>query len=178
MKNYLNFDFSFFKKQTINIVFAFILSYVAAQRIPSILEMYNTEGKLAQSATVKELNNQLIVIPLKKKHIIVFWATWCGPCKVELGRINKMILNREIDAGLVLAVSVAEDSELVKSVVTDHGYLFKVAIDQTGKAAELYKVSGTPTLLFLDNDQKIQWMTTGLSPSLEFRIRSFLKEEK
>lgn len=175
LKKYLNFDFSFLKSHAINFILALVLLFVAVRKTPSILEMYKTEGTLAHSATVIDLNSQVIAIPLVKKHILVFWATWCGPCKVELGRINKMIQNGEIDAESILAISVAEDLNLVTSVVKDQRYLFKVALDQRGQAAELYRVSGTPTLLFIDNDQKIYWMTTGISPSLEFRIRSFLK---
>lgn len=176
MKKILNLDFSFFKSQALNIFFTIVLLFLAVLRIPSIIEMYRKEGKLAQSATVFDLNNQSISIPLKKKHILVFWATWCGPCKVELGRINKMIQDSEISAESVLAVSIAEDSNLVASVVKEQRYLFNVAVDQSGQVAELYRVSGTPTILFIGNDQKVNWMTTGLSPSLEFRIRSFLKE--
>lgn len=175
LKKYLNFYFSFFKSQTINIIFAFILLFVAARRIPSILEMYNTEGKVAQRAIVNELNNQSIDIPLKKKHILVFWATWCGPCKIELGRINKMIVSGEIDSESVLAVSISEDPIVVSSFVKEQKYFFKVAVDQSGRIAELYRVTGTPTILFIGDDQKVDWMTTGLSPSLEFRVRSFLK---
>jgi hypothetical protein len=88
-----------------------------------------------------------------------------------------MILNGEVAAESVLAVSLAEDPNLVSSFVTEQKYLFKIGVDLSGKTAELYHVSGTPTILFIGSDQKVSWMTTGLSPSLEFRIRSFMKNE-
>lgn len=175
MSTRLKFGFLFFKRNAVNILFGCILLFVAAQRVPSVVKMYEAEGKSAQSALAFDLSGQSISIPLPTKHILVFWATWCGPCGVELGRINKMIVNGEIASESVLAVSIAEDPKLVSSFVKEKKYLFKVAVDQSGQAAGLYRVSGTPTILFIGSDRKVNWMTTGLSPSLEFRIRSFLK---
>ncbi|OYZ16016.1 MAG: hypothetical protein B7Y39_16285 [Bdellovibrio sp. 28-41-41] len=173
-----SFDFSFLKRHAVNIVLTVILFFVAAQKIPSIIAMYKAQGEVAQTAIAFDLSNQSVSIPLRTKHILVFWATWCGPCKIELGRINRMIQSGEIAAESVLAVSIREDTKLVSSFVNEQKFLFKVAVDQTGQVAELYKISGTPTILFIGADQMVNWMTTGLSPSLEFRVRSFLKEEK
>lgn len=167
--------FSFFKRHTLNFIVGGIFLSVVAQRIPSILNMYGVEGTSAQSAVAFDLSGQEISIPLRSKHILVFWATWCGPCKIELGRINKMIVSGEIASDSVLAVSIAEDPILVSSFVKEQKYFFKVAVDQSGKTAELYRVTGTPTIIFIGDNHKVEWMTTGLSPSLEFRIRSFLK---
>ncbi len=171
-------DISFLKRHAVNIVLTIVLFFVATQKVPSIIAMYKAQGEVAQTAMAFDLNNQSVTIPLRTKHILVFWATWCGPCKLELGRINKMIQNGEIAAESVLAISIGEDPKLVSSFVNEQKFLFKVAVDQTGQIAALYKVSGTPTILFVGADQKVNWMTTGLSPSLEFRVRSFLKEEK
>jgi len=170
------FDFLFFKKHALNILFAIVLLFILAQRLPSIIYMYGMEGREAKSAIVMDLNSQPVSFPLLSKHILVFWATWCGPCKVELARINRMVTNGEIPPDSVLAISVAEDLKTVSSFVEEQGYSFRIAIDRTGKSAALYRVSGTPTILFINQDQTVNWMTTGLSPSLEFRIRSFLSE--
>jgi thiol-disulfide isomerase/thioredoxin len=168
-------DFIFLRKHLFDIILVVIFGFIFVQKIPSIIRMYNVEGKVAQTASVVGLDGQPFSIPLPTKHVLVFWATWCGPCKVELGRINKMILNGEIAAESVLAVSVSEDLNLVSSFVREQKYLFKIGVDLSGQAAALYRISGTPTILLIDSDQKVTWMTTGLSPSLEFRIRSFLK---
>ncbi len=170
-----NLNFSFLKQHGLNIILTAILIIVAVKKIPSIVQMYRAEGTIAKNATTLDLNKQVISIPLPKKHILVFWATWCGPCKVELGRINAMILSGQITPESVLAISIGEDPNVVSSFVDEQKYLFKVAIDISGQAAHVYQVSGTPTILFIGADQKVNWITAGISPSLEFRIRSFLK---
>lgn len=139
--------------------------------------MYETEGSTAKQALVTDLNDQSITLPLPTKHLLVFWATWCAPCKVELSRINRMVLNGEVSPESVLAVSIAEDPKIVSSFAKEQQYQFRIAVDQTGRAAKLYKVSGTPTIIFINQDQKVEWMTTGLSLSLEIRILSFFKNE-
>lgn len=109
--------------------------------------------------------------------VLVFWATWCGPCDVELSRINQMIRDREIENQSVLAISVQEDAKIVSEAVRVRDYLFPVGLDLKGTIAESYQVSGTPTVLFLDREKNVAWRTTGLSPTLGFRIRGFLKSQ-
>lgn len=53
-------------------------------------------------------------------------------------------------------------------------YLFNIALDTNGDIASLYQVLATPTILFIDEKQTIDWMTAGLSPTLEYRITKFL----
>ncbi len=138
------------------------------------MKMYEAQGEPAPSASIVDLTGQNILIPRHQKQVLVFWATWCGPCRIELGRINRMIIKNEINANDILAVSISEDPKTVTAFVREHEYHFQVAVDETGKLARLYKVFGTPTILLIDQDGKVNWMTTGLSPALEFRLKSFL----
>ena len=112
----------------------------------------------------------------KQKRVLLFWATWCGPCSLELARVNRMIAGGELKPEQVLAISIGETAEVVKSAIAERKYTFPVALDLDGKVAESFKVSGTPTIVFVDEKQVINWLSTGLSPSLGLRLQRFLRE--
>ncbi|NUN05152.1 MAG: TlpA family protein disulfide reductase [Bdellovibrio sp.] len=165
----------FLKAHGFNLLLSLGVLYFLAQRAPGIVELYRLEGQPAAVTQVIDLNSgSPIDLPFAEKKVLVFWATWCGPCKVELARINKLIENGAIPAESVVAVSVKEEASLVADFVKKNNYLFKVALDESGQAAQLYQVAGTPTIYFIDESGKTEWVTMGLSPSLEIRLKSFL----
>jgi thiol-disulfide isomerase/thioredoxin len=172
---------TFFKKyfslsRLLNFVIYGIVLFVLVQRAPSIFKMFQSQGTGAPVSFVKDLQGQSIQVPLPKKQVLVFWATWCGPCNIELGRINKLILKKEISADSIIAISSFEDPSYVSEFAIKHNYQFVIATDETGLAAKNYNVSATPTIIFIEKTGDINWMTMGLSPTLEFRLKSFLKE--
>ena len=52
----------------------------------------------------------------------------------------------------------------------------RIAVDETGLSRTFYRIDATPTVLLIDSDTKIHWATMGISPTLEYRIGSFLSQ--
>lgn len=143
-------------------------------KIPDIYKMYQKQGEVLPSGQVMGLNNDVKTIPSGQKQVLVFWATWCGPCGVELSRIQNLIDQNKIKKDSVLAISIGESPQTVKSFVEEKKYTFPVAIDLDSAVASLYEVKGTPTVFLVNENKSIHWVTVGLSPSLELRLKSFL----
>lgn len=157
-----------------NILFFLALVWVFYKKVPLWIEQYKSEGNSAAQVQVLSLDSKSVTVPIpNQKQVLIFWATWCGPCGVELARLNHLVENGTLKTTEVIAISIMEEAKIVKDIVQDRGYQFMVLLDPSGVAANQYKVDGTPTIIFVDETGKINWMTTGLSPSLEFRVKKF-----
>lgn len=163
------------RRNIINILLVlFVLSMVIKQG-PIYWSYYQLKGTEAQSVLVKAIDGSEVSLPKAGKHVLVFWATWCPPCKVELGRINKLVSSGRIRGDQVLAVSVGETTETVEQFAKEQKYLFDIAVDEEGLSRAFYKVEATPTILLIDDEKKVEWATMGISPTLEYRIGTFLR---
>lgn len=162
--------------RAVDVILVLIVAFVLYQRVPTYFQNLKSEDKRAALFQVPLLSGGVFdLAQLKEKKIVVFWATWCGACKSELERFNNMIQNNELKKEHILAISVSEEAAVVQKTVKERQYLFDIALDVNGEVSNLYHVSGLPTLVLIDQNQIVQWMTTGISPMLDHRIKSFIK---
>lgn len=158
--------------KVVNALLLVVVFWLLYNRVPGIIENYKKESQPAPAIVVPLLNGELFDSQkFQKPLVVVFWATWCGPCDVELGRLQKLIKNQVIPADAVLAISSMEDRNLVQTVVQERGYDFLVGVDISGQIAGKYGVRGTPTTALLDRDHHLIFITTGLNPLIEVKIR-------
>ncbi len=163
------------RKNILNILLLTVAAWVLYNRAPTIINHFRYQDQKALDFTLKTLNGDSFTLGQQsKKMVIVFWATWCGPCEVELKRINQMIADKKILPTDVLAIVSQEDEKIIANKVSSEKYLFMIGIDHEGIVANNFQVRATPTIIFLDKDQTINWMTSGISPTLQYRISSFI----
>src|SRR3954452_3739339 len=88
-------------------VFSLITS--AAPRQSSLL------NKPAPAFTRTSLDNQRIDVSALRGRVVLlnFWATWCGPCQVEMPRFIQWQDRYKADGLSILGVSMDDDSETV-----------------------------------------------------------------
>lgn len=109
-----------------------------------------------------------------RKVVLVFWITTCGFCRVELERLNNLVTSGQVAADSILAVAVGEDQALVTRVTQERGYRFRVALDPRNVLATKFNVRGTPTVVFINEDRTVEWMTVGASSTLPTRVTEFI----
>ena len=85
--------------------------------------------------------------------LLNFWATWCGPCRVEMPTIQAVYEDYG-DRGLsVLAVAGDyQGAEFVAPFMRDLGLTFPGLLDERGEVQDLYFVNALPMTFLLDRN--------------------------
>jgi len=117
---------------------------------------------------------------LRGKVVLVnFWATWCGPCRVEMPLLEQMY-QRHRDRGFVLlGLSVDRAGEqAVRDYVRSRGVTYPVAVVGAREEGAFGGVRGYPTSFLLGRDGVVRHAVIGpLAPaSLELAVRRLLDE--
>lgn len=118
--------------------------------------------------------------------LINLWATWCGPCRVEMPSIEE--LHRAFAAkGLkVLAISVDDPGTdaAIRSFVKEYGLTFEVLHDplgQEGRVSRDYQTTGYPQTVIVGRDGIIRKKLLGAhnwnSPESRALIERLLAEK-
>jgi thiol-disulfide isomerase/thioredoxin len=97
--------------------------------------------------------------------MINFWATWCGPCRLEMPEI---VQHAETTPDLlVIAINVQELEEPVAAFADDFDMNMPVVRDVDAEIRDLYEVRGMPTSVFINRGGKVSTYREGvMSPSM------------
>ncbi|RMH49027.1 MAG: hypothetical protein D6685_19690 [Bacteroidetes bacterium] len=122
---------------------------------------FRLPGLSGHPVALSDLKGQVVLIN--------FWATWCGPCQVEMPVLEQ--LHREFgDDGLViLAINLMEPFDEARAYVQRFGYTFPVLLDIDGAVAQRYRVESVPTSLLIDREGTVVRHLVGMHPEADFR---------
>ncbi|REB05219.1 TlpA family protein disulfide reductase [Sporosarcina sp. BI001-red] len=100
-----------------------------------------------------------------KKVFLNFWASWCGPCKVEMPYMeNYYKKHKDLENAEIIAVNMTKsefNTKKVQEFVDAHGLTFPVLLDNNGDIERIYKVIGFPTTYLINEDGIIVHGFTG-----------------
>ncbi len=127
-------------------------------------------GQPAPDFTLKDLsgNDHRLSSYLGKQVMVVFWATWCGPCKLEVPSLKQIRNEMGPDNLAILAIS-NEKEDVVKAFATQQGLNYTVLLAAGELPAPFNGVTGIPCSFFIDAQGKIKLATEGLLETKEIR---------
>lgn len=120
-------------------------------------------GKPAPDFTLPGLDGKSVKLSSLKGSVVVldFWATWCGPCRASLPKLDEIYQSLK-DKGLkAYAVDLREDEAGVKAFVEESKLGIPVLLDKDGKVAKSFAVSGIPQTVVVGKDGKIKKIVVG-----------------
>ena len=101
--------------------------------------------------------------------LIEFWATWCGPCRLQARFFEQ--LHAELDGKGVhfLAIDAGEDEAKVREFVTESPFPYPVLLDPEDSLSRRYNIYGLPTVMIVNRQGEISFLETGLSDTHTLR---------
>jgi peroxiredoxin len=108
----------------------------------------------------------------KKKLVVSFWASWCGPCRLELPVLSEFYKrhHKDSDNFEILAISIDDNREDAESYAAKAKLPFPVLLDLSHETADAFGVDGIPMLFVIDETGKVTSGHAGFDPGLEFRM--------
>ena len=111
--------------------------------------------------------------------MVNFWATWCGPCKIEMPHLVRLYDKYRASGFQLLGVNIDDDPRNASASAAKLGITFPVLLDGDKRVAKLYELSTMPTTLLIDRDGRLRHVHRGYRDGYEQtydqQVRELLK---
>jgi len=101
--------------------------------------------------------------------LLDFWATWCGPCRIEIPWFTQMEQQKKDKGFAVLGVSMDDDGwKAVNPFVKEMKINYRVLLGNDEVAKNYGGLDALPTTFLIDRDGKIASVHVGLASRKDF----------
>lgn len=108
--------------------------------------------------------------------ILDFWASWCGPCRVQAPIVERVAKSRAAQGVMLVGVATSDQRRAAENYARQYPSEFPALFDEDEAAAHAYGVQGLPTLAVIDRRGMLVALRSGLvrQAELEALVESAL----
>jgi len=129
------------------------------------------DRKPAPEFSLKDADGRVVRLSDYRGKVVLldFFATWCGPCKIEIPWFTEMERKNKDRGFAVLGVSMDDEGwEVVKPFLVELGVNYRVVIGNDTTAQVYGGVDALPTTFLIDQAGKIAAVHVGLASKKDF----------
>ena len=136
----------------------------------------------AANFTLKSASGENIRLSEYRGQVVLlnFWASWCGPCRQEMPKLDELHQKYASLGFTVFGVNVEQDRASADKVLRDIPVSFPVLFDDRNQVSELYDVDAMPVTVLVDRNGEIRFVHKGYKPGYEDhyeqQVRVLVKE--
>lgn len=141
-----------------------------------------TPATVAPDFALRSLEGPNLRLQEQRGRVVMvnFWATWCGPCRIEMPHLARLYDKYRGSGFQLLGVNIDEDPRQAASVATKLGLRFPVLLDSEKRVSKLYDLSTMPSTVLIDRNGRVRYVhrgyRDGYEDTYEKQIRELLKE--
>ena len=122
------------------------------------LKVGDTPPPLGRSVNLSDYRGKIVIIS--------FWASWCAPCRKEMGMLARLQAAATRDKVVIFAVNWAEDPEVFWKIQRAlHGVDLTLLSDSSGNIGRKYDVDSIPHMVIVGRDGRIAAIHLGYGES-------------
>jgi thiol-disulfide isomerase/thioredoxin len=124
----------------------------------------------APDFTLESMDGKTITLSDAVKHgpvLIDFWATWCGPCKMELPMLSNVYDKYKSKGVQIYALNVDTDKAGLTQFFVDAHPDCPVLIDTNQTVGAAYSVDALPSMFLIDQNMKVRASIEGADMNTE-----------
>ncbi len=153
---------------TVLLMSSLSISAMAAQKLSGKAPDFTLPSNKGQNMRLNEMKGQVVMIN--------FWASWCGPCRLEMPILEELY-SRYSQAGFtILGVNVEPDSNKADKIVDERSISFPVLYDKESIVSELYEVEAMPSTVLIDRNGNMRYLHRGYKPGYEEDYKAQIRE--
>lgn len=148
---------------------------VAGTRIVSTLDRVlnpdSMTGETAADVTFTDFEGKSVQLSDFRGKVVFldFWATWCGPCRMEMPHIQKLYEEMGASGDVVFLGASSEPQATIEGFLAKNPYGFKMVMVKQEDAQKKYNVTSIPAGFVIDREGVIRAHMIGAQTEAQLR---------